>query len=126
MPNPATLHHRSIKINHHLKIVDFYIHMGKPETFIPEPNYPSYKPDVYMKDQKGNPICVEIQITKISAKRMQAKMDEFVKSYGKKEHDSRIMLVVTDSQYDKLVVPSGFKIYRIPMPLEPYVQKSTP
>lgn len=125
MPNPATLHHRSIKIDHHLKIVDFYIHMGLPVDFKPEPAFPSYKPDVYMKDQKGNPICVEIQITKISAKKMQTKVDEFVKSYGKKEHDAKILLVVTDSEYNKLVVPSGFKIYKIPMPLEPYAQKST-
>lgn len=119
MPNPTLLHPRSIKIDHYLKIVDFYIHTGCPETFVPEPNFKGYKPDVYMKDLKGNPICVEIQITPISTKKMQSKMDEFVSTY-KKEHDATIMLLVSNNIYDKITIPDNFKLVRLPMPKEPY------
>jgi hypothetical protein len=122
MPNPATLHSRSIKIDHHLKIVDFYIHSGMPEVFIPEPNFKNYKPDVYMKDKQGIPICVEIQLTPISTKRMQAKIDEFVSTY-KKEHDAQVMLLVSNNEYGKITFPSSFKLVRIPIPDEPYAQK---
>jgi hypothetical protein len=123
MPNPAILHTRSIKIEHHLKIVDFYIKAGCPATFIPEPNWKTYKPDVYMKDQKGNAICVEIQLTLISSKKMQTKVDEFVKAHGKKEHDAKIMLLVSNHEYPKVKMPAPFKLYTIPIPDEPYEQK---
>jgi hypothetical protein len=121
MPNPAVLHTRSIKIDHHLKIVDFYIHAGMPKVFQVEPNWKKYKPDVYMKDLKGNPICVEVQITPISTKKMQTKIDEFVSSYGK-EHDAKVMLLVSNQEYSKIKVPTTFKLIRIPMPIEPYTQ----
>jgi hypothetical protein len=110
------------KIDHHLKIVDFYIHSGMPEIFIPEPNFKNYKPDVYMKDKQGNPICVEIQLTPISTKRMQVKMDEFVSTHGK-EHDAKIMLLVSNNEYGKVTFPSSFKLVRIPIPDEPYTEK---
>ena len=124
MPNPATLHTRSIKIEHHLKIADFYIHAGMPEVFIPEPNFKNYKPDVYMKDKTGKPICVEIQLTPISTKRMQQKIDEFVSTFGK-EHDATVMLLVSNNEYGKVTIPSSFKLVRIPLPDEPYAQKMT-
>jgi hypothetical protein len=123
MPNPATMHHRSIKIDHHLKIVDFYIHAGCPHIFIPEPNFKTYKPDAYMKDKKGNPICVEIQITPISNKRMQTKIDEFVKSHKYKEHDAKVMLLVSNNEYNQVTYPPSFKLIRLPLPDEPYTQK---
>lgn len=122
MPNPAILHSRSIKIDHHLKIVDFYIHAGCPDVFVPEPNWKKYKPDVYMKDIKGNAICVEIQITPISSKKMQTKVDEFVSSYGT-EHDAKVMLLVSNNEYSKINIPPSFKLIRIPMPNEPYENK---
>lgn len=119
MPNPAILHHRSVKLDHTLKIVDFYIHTGCPEHFIPEPNWKIYKPDVYMKDKKGNPICVEIQITPISSKKLQTKIDQFVSTY-KKEHDSKVMFLVSNNQYDKVQMPTGFTLIRLPIPKEIY------
>lgn len=73
-----------------------------------------------MKDRKGNAICVEIQITPISTKKMQKKIDEFVSTY-KKEHDAKIMLLVSNQGYPKIKMPSGFKLIRIPLPQEPYV-----
>jgi len=120
MPNPTLIHPKGIKIDHYLKIVDFYIHTGCPPVFVPEPNYKNYKPDVYMHDKKGNPICVEIQITPISSKKMQKKVDEFVSTY-KKEHDAKIMLLVSNNAYDSVKMPSTFSLIRIPLPNEPYV-----
>lgn len=125
MPNPTLIHPRTVKIDHYLKIVDCYIHFGCPEVFHPEPCYKSYEPDVYMKDRKGNAICVEVQITPISTKRMQKKIDEFVASFGKKEHDAKIMLLVSNQDYPKITIPSSFRLVRIPLPTEPYVQKGT-
>jgi hypothetical protein len=123
MPNPATLHHRSIKIDHHLKLADFYIHAGCPQIFLPEPNFKLYKPDVYMKNQTGNAMCVEVQITPISTKRMQSKIDEFVSSYGK-DHDATHLLIVSNQDYPKITIPSSFKLHRINLPVEPYTKKS--
>jgi hypothetical protein len=120
MPNPATLHHRSVKLDHYLKIVDFYIHTGCPKIFIPEPPFKDYKPDVYMKDLKGNAICVEIQITLISTKKMQTKIDQFVATHNK-EHDAKIMLLVSDNAYNQVKMPNGYSLVRLPLPKEPYV-----
>jgi hypothetical protein len=119
MPNPTLIHPRSIKLDHYLKIVDFYVHTGCPPEFIPEPNWKSYKPDAYMKDRKNNNICVEVQITPISTKKMQTKIDQFVSTH-KKEHDARIMLLVSNQEYPKVKIPSSFKLIRIPLPVEPY------
>lgn len=120
MPNPTLIHPKGAKIEHHLKIVDFFIHTGCPSFFQPEPTWKEYKPDVYMKDNKGNAVCVEIQITPISTKRMQQKIDEFVSSHSK-EHDARVMLLVSNSDYPNVRMPSTFKLIRLPLPKEPYV-----
>lgn len=119
MPNPTLIHPKGTKIDHYLKIVDFYIHTGCPPHFIPEPNWKNYKPDVYMKDSKGNNICVEIQLTHISSKKMQKKVDEFASTHGK-EHDAKVMLLVSSVEYPKVEVPKGFNVITIPMPREPY------
>lgn len=125
MPNPAILHTRSIKIEHHLKIVDVFIKMGCPKVFKIEPKYKSYEPDMYIHDFKGNPICIEVQLTPISTKKMQTKVDEFVTSFKKKEHDAKIMLLISDKSYDNLKIPDGYRVIPLPLPLEPYTQKKT-
>lgn len=119
MPNPTLIHPRSVKLDHQLKIVDFYIHTGCPKKFIIEPKLGEYNPDVFMKDLKENSVCAEIQITPISTKKMQSKIDEFVSMYGK-EHDAKIMLLVSNSVYDKVIIPNNFKLIRIPLPKEPF------
>jgi hypothetical protein len=119
MPNPAVMHHRSIKIDHHLKIVDFFIHAGCPTMFLIEPKFGEYEPDVYMKDLKGNSICVEVQLTPISTKKMQKKVEQFLSSFGK-EHDAKVMLLVSNNEYGKVTMPEGFQLLKIPMPKEPY------
>ncbi len=122
MPNPTVIHPRTVKIDHYLKIVDFYIHTGCPEIFDVEPRFGEYNPDVYMKDRQGNSICVEIQLTPISTKKMQSKIDEFVSTY-KKEHDAKIMLLVSNNSYDKVIMPDGFHLVKLPMPEEPLSHK---
>lgn len=121
MPNPAVLHHRSIKIEHHLKIVDFFIHMGCPKVFHVEPNYKTYKPDVYMHNHTGIPVCVEVQLTPISHKRMESKTIEFMTSHKKKEHDSIVLLLVSDKEYN-IKLPPPYNMITIPVPKEPYAE----
>jgi len=72
-----------------------------------------------MKDKKGNPICVEVQLTPISTKKMQTKIDQFVSTYGK-EHDARIMLLVSNNAYEKVKMPDNFMLVKLPIPKEPY------
>jgi phosphorylcholine metabolism protein LicD len=102
-------------INHHLKIVDFYIDAGCPDKCIIEPIFGTYEPDLFFKDKNENSICVEIQLTPISHKKMQNKINQFVSEY-EKEHDSKILVICSDYKYKKLTIPSGFKM----------IQKLTP
>lgn len=119
MPNPTLIHPKTVKIDHYLKIVDVFIAAGCPETFLPEPVFGEYRPDAYLKDNKDNPICVEVQLTPISTKRMQSKIDQFECEFGR-EHDAKIMLLVSNNNYDKVKVPDGFKLARISVPKEVY------
>jgi hypothetical protein len=114
--NPSPIHHKSNKINHYLKIVDFYINEGKPENFLIEPMLGSYSPDLFFKDKGNNSICVEIQLTPISQNKMQDKVNRFVTEFGK-EHDSKILVICSDIQY-KIKTPNGFKIIRKSVPKE--------
>lgn len=120
MPNPTLIHPRTVKIDHYLKIVDFYISMNMPENFLPEPTLGEYKPDVYFIDGNGNHVVVEIQLTPISTKKMQKKIDQWVSTY-KKKHNAKIVLLVSDKEYTNLTVPSGFSICHSKIPPEPYV-----
>jgi hypothetical protein len=108
--NPSPIHHKSNKINHYLKIVDYFIKAGKPDKFLIEPVFGKYEPDLFFKDQSNNSICVEIQLTPISHKKMQDKINRFVSEYGK-EHDSKILVIVSDYPY-KIKNPNGFKIIK--------------
>lgn len=115
--NPSPIHHKSNKIEHHLKIVDFFISAGCPERFLIEPIFGSYEPDIFFKDQNNNSICVEIQLTPISHKKMQTKINQFVSEYGK-EHDSKVFVLCSDSSYKNLKIPNGFKMIKQCVPKE--------
>jgi hypothetical protein len=115
--NPSAIHHKSNKIDHCLKIVDFFIKEGKPTNFVVEPILGDYSPDVFFRDGFNRSICVEIQITPISLKKMQDKVDRFVKEFGK-EHDSKLFVLCSDASYNKLVMPKGFKLIKQPLPKE--------
>lgn len=123
MPNPTLIHPRSVKIDHYLKIVDVYIASGCPLVFLPEPAFGEYLPDAYMKDHKGVKMCVEVQLTHISTKKMQTKLDQFAKMYGV-EHDAKTLLLVSDVQYSKVKIPDGFKLLRIGVPTEVYTKNT--
>jgi hypothetical protein len=115
--NPSPIHHKSNMISHYLKIVDFYISAKTPERFLIEPIFGSYEPDVFFKDASNNSICVEIQLTPISANKMQTKINQFIVEYGK-EHDSKILVICSDYNYNKIKAPNGFKIIKQPLPKE--------
>lgn len=125
MPNPAIIHTRSVKLNHYLKIVDVYIAAGCPNVFQPEPNFGEYQPDAYMKTTRGDTMCVEVQLTHISSKKMQKKVDQFVNTYGDR-HDAKTFLLVSNVAYGKLKIPEGFKIKRVSIPDEVYTKNPSP
>ena len=115
--NPSTIHHRSNKIEHYLKIVDFYIWRKCPQNFLIEPILGSYEPDILFKDQSNNTICVEIQLTPISLNKMQSKINQFVSEY-EKEHDSRVFVLCSNETYSRLKMPAEFKLIKQPLPLD--------
>jgi hypothetical protein len=115
--NPSPIHHKSNKIEHYLKIMDFYIQAKCPEKCVIEPIFGTYEPDLFFKDASNHSICVEIQLTPISQNKMQNKINQFVSEYGK-EHDSRIFVLCSDTSYNKLKIPKDFKLIKQPLPKE--------
>jgi hypothetical protein len=113
--NPSPIHHRSNKIDHALKIVDFYIQYGTPKQFAIEPTLGTYQPDIMYRDKNNHSICVEIQLTQISVKKMQQKINQFVHEY-RKEHDSKILLLCSNANYNGLKIPNGFQLIRKNLP----------
>jgi hypothetical protein len=114
--NPSPIHHASNKINHCLKIVDYFIENGSPEKFLIEPVLGSYEPDIFLIENEKS-ICIELQITPISNNKMQMKYDAFVKEYGR-EHDSQIFVICSDYSYSKKKTVKGFKVVKKRLPLE--------
>ena len=115
--NPSPIHHKSNKIEHQLKILDFFIQAECPANFIIEPILGSYEPDIFFRDKSGNSICVEIQLTPISLKKMQTKINQFVSEF-EKNHDSRKFVICSNQNYNKLKIPNGFKIIKQSVPKE--------
>lgn len=114
-PNPSLIHHKSNKIPHTLKIIDFFIQEGMPQRFLIEPILGSYEPDIFYKGVNNESIAVEIQITPISLSKMQTKLNQFVTEYGK-EHDSKIFHICSNQSYTKLKVPSNIKVIHNSLP----------
>jgi len=89
--------------------------MKKPKIFEIEPQMnKEYQPDVYtiINDR---PIIIEYQRTLISAKKMQEKVNLFVESHIRKNHDAKTLLLVSDHKYPKVTIPSGYRIIRKPL-----------
>jgi hypothetical protein len=118
MPNPSLVHSKSVKINHHLKVADVFITFGCPETFLLEPVLGHYRPDAYMIVEDVHS-CIEVQITPISKKKMQEKVDNFVATSGI-DHSAKTLYLFSDYRYDALKVPDGFEVLRYPLPKEVY------
>jgi hypothetical protein len=109
MPNPTIIHPRSRRIEHFLKIVDLYIETCLPDHFDVEPTFSNeYRPDVYATIN-GERMVIEVQRTRISNRKMQEKVDAFMRSYYMKEHDARTMWICASMRYD-VSVESGFKV----------------
>ena len=60
------------------------------------------------QNKTGKNICVEIQLTPISAKRMQAKIDAFAKEY-KVNHDSKTLVICSATPY-KIKKPDNISV----------------
>lgn len=111
MPNPTLIHPQSNKINHFLGLVDLYIQMKQPAVFEIEPIInEDYRPDVYTR--KEVPVLIELQLTPISLKRMQEKVDLFVKAHIKKQHDATTLWIVADTQY-QVKIPAGYSVMQM-------------
>lgn len=109
MPNPALIHTESSKIRHYLAIADVYIQLGKPRVYAIEPQINEhYTPDVYARINDV-PIIIEVQRSYISNKKMQQKINQFVESYRKGEHDATILWVFGNYPW-KVEIPSGFTV----------------
>lgn len=115
--NPSPIHPNSNKISHHLKITDYFITLKHKSAFLIEPTFGQYQPDIYFIDNNKVTVCVEIQLTKISIKKMQQKVNQFVSEYGN-EHDSKIMLICSNTEYKGLLFPKGFQVLNYPLPPE--------
>lgn len=93
------------KVDHALKIVDVYIYLKCPGACLVEPELGSYEPDLFYRDHFNRSVCVEVQLTKISQKRMQEKVNNFMKEEGK-NHDSRLLLIYSDHKYSGITFDS--------------------
>lgn len=86
--------------------------MKKPKIFEIEPQMnKEYQPDVYTI-VNDRPIIIEYQRTLISAKKMQEKVNLFVESHIRKNHDAKTLLLVSDHKYPKVTIPSDYKLIR--------------
>lgn len=115
--NPAHIHPNSNKINHQLKILDYYIEVNQPKQCVIEPILGGYEPDLMYKDNMNRTVCVEIQLTKISKKRMQEKINRFIAEYGI-NHDSKILYICSTIKYNDLKTKNEFKIIQRNLPKE--------
>lgn len=114
MPNPAKMHTESSKRQHALAVVDTYIKLGKPKHFDVEPVFDTkYRPDAYTTI-RGQKAVIEVQRSHISNKKMQDKVDGFVRTFREGKHEACIMYVVTDENF-RISAPEGFKLFKIPL-----------
>jgi hypothetical protein len=114
MPNPALMHTESSKRQHALAVVDTYIKLGKPNHFDVEPNFDAkYRPDAYTT-LRGKKVVIEVQRSHISNKKMQDKVDGFVRTHREGKHEACIMYVVTDENFS-ISAPEGYNLYKVPL-----------
>lgn len=110
MPNPTLIPPSSGRIEHFLGIADVYLSLGMPPTFVVEPDLSkAYKPDAYVKTEKGAIAVIEYQRSRISNTKMQEKLDQFVDAFKKKEHSVKTVIIYAYKPYD-VKVPEGFQL----------------
>ena len=109
MPNPALIHLKSMKTDHFLGLVDIFIQLKQPPIYEVEPIVnDDYRPDAYTRID-GAPVIIEYQRTIISSKRIEYKVNAFVESFYRKQHDAKTLMIVTDHPY-KVGTPPGFTV----------------
>ena len=82
---------------------------GQPVIFEVEPDLKcDYRPDVFMI-RNGKRIFIELQLTRISNKKMQDKINRYTQSFYLKHHNVDNLWIVTDHLYN-LSAPDGFNI----------------
>jgi hypothetical protein len=114
MPNPALIHTESSKRSHALAVVDTFIRLGKPRHFDVEPNFGTgYRPDAYATI-RGKKVVIEVQRSHISNKKMQDKVDGFVRTHREGKHEATCMYVVTDENFS-ISAPAGYNLYKVPL-----------
>jgi hypothetical protein len=109
--NPPLINPKSNKVEHQLKILDLYIHLNCPSNYKVEPLLGSYAPDFMYKDKNNQTICCEIQLTPISKKKMQQKINHYSNEYNVK-HDSRILHLYSDYDYKDINAPKNVHIIK--------------
>lgn len=101
------IHTQSSKIQHYLGLVDIYLQLGKPTYYeIETPIGDDYIPDAFTI-VGDTPVLVELQRSLISNRKMQDKVDKFVKYYP--THGATHLWVFTEHTYH-IDVPSGFTV----------------
>lgn len=106
------------KVDHQLKIVDTFIEFGMPDQCLIEPQLGSYEPDLFYKDHFNRSVCVEVQLTRISHKRMQEKINHFIKEEGV-NHDARLFIIVSHFKFDSFHYDqTKYKVIQKEMPKE--------
>jgi hypothetical protein len=101
MPNPTIIHPNSTRTNHFLGIADLYMRYGQPPTFVVEPDMKhDYHPDAYMITPNQEQICVELQLSKVSSRKIQEKVNGFMDSYREGKHHAKKLHLVTDHRFD--------------------------
>lgn len=111
MPNPTIIHPSSTRINHFMGLADLYMKYDQPPTFIVEPDMKhEYCPDAYMINEKDEQVCIELQLSKVSNKKIQEKVDGFVNSYRDGKHFAKKLYIVTDHRFDFDCKDSEFSV----------------
>jgi hypothetical protein len=112
MPNPTIIHPNSTRTNHFLAIADFFIRIGQPDIYEVEPDLKhNYRPDAYTILNQEQ-VAIEIQLSHVSNKKIQEKIEGFVDSFKKGKHQAKRLWLVTDRPF-KYTVPSGFIVETI-------------
>lgn len=114
MPNPALIHTESSKTRHFLAIADTFIRFGQPRHFDVEPIFDDkYRPDAYATI-RGKKVIIEVQRSHTSNKKMQDKVNGFVRTHREGKHEATAMYVVTDENF-KISAPDGYNLYKVPL-----------
>lgn len=105
----TSIRENTSRLEHYLAIVDAYIDLGCPNVFEVEPAWPSYRPDAYAQVD-GQYVCIEVQTSKVTNKRIQNKINRFVRSWQRQEHDATTLWIRSPYTWKHLQAPPQMQI----------------